>query len=139
MKRIRYFMKAIYFQLWSQFFLYSLPFLLLLFKTSVNKFFLLKITVFLQELKKIVSDSIKDGCIKPICRVVFGTEEAEKAFRFMAAGKHIGKVLLKIREEETERTIIPKQIQVQAIPRYHNKSKYNWVFFISICPCVTEI
>jgi len=41
-----------------------------------------------------------NGCIKPINRTVFKPTEAEHAFRYMTTGKHIGKIVLKIREEE---------------------------------------
>lgn len=40
------------------------------------------------------------------------------AFRFMAQGKHMGKIVVKIREEESNRpSTIPKSINVPAIPR----------------------
>lgn len=35
---------------------------------------------------------LKNGAIKPLARKVFEKNELEKAFRYMAAGKHIGKV-----------------------------------------------
>ncbi|XP_054160814.1 fatty acid synthase-like [Oppia nitens] len=44
-----------------------------------------------------------NGCIKPLNRTVFGVNEAEKAFRYMTTGKHIGKVIIKIRDEESDR------------------------------------
>ncbi|XP_054160820.1 fatty acid synthase-like [Oppia nitens] len=47
-----------------------------------------------------------NGCIKPINRTVFGVNEAEKAFRYMTTGKHIGKIILKIRDEESDRNAV---------------------------------
>ncbi|CAG2172496.1 unnamed protein product, partial [Oppiella nova] len=44
-----------------------------------------------------------NGCIRPINRTVFAANEAEKAFRYMTTGKHIGKILLRIRPEEQPR------------------------------------
>lgn len=46
-------------------------------------------------------------------------------YRYMATGKHIGKVLLKIRDEEEAKVIsTPKQNLIQAIPRtYFNPEK----------------
>ncbi|XP_070170837.1 fatty acid synthase-like [Polyergus mexicanus] len=37
-------------------------------------------------------EGLKEGAIKPLCRKVFERDEIEAAFRYMAAGKHIGKV-----------------------------------------------
>ncbi|XP_043668271.1 fatty acid synthase-like [Vespula pensylvanica] len=51
------------------------------------------------EISSILNKLIKEGVIKPIVRKVFGKDKVEEALRFMAAGKHIGKVLIKIYEE----------------------------------------
>lgn len=49
---------------------------------------------------EIVSDllkkGIKDGVVKPLRTTVFNREEVEAAFRYMAQGKHIGKVMIKV-------------------------------------------
>ncbi|CAG2171557.1 unnamed protein product, partial [Oppiella nova] len=50
-----------------------------------------------------VHKNSKNGCVKPINYTVFKASEAEKAFRFMTTGKHIGKVVLKMRDEEMDR------------------------------------
>ncbi|CAG2111135.1 unnamed protein product, partial [Medioppia subpectinata] len=42
----------------------------------------------------------RNGCVRPINRTVFPAAEAEKAFRYMTTGKHIGKILLRMRDEE---------------------------------------
>ena len=41
-----------------------------------------------------------NGMIKPINRTVFTAEEIEKAFRSMTTGEHIGKIVIKLRDEE---------------------------------------
>jgi fatty acid synthase len=42
----------------------------------------------------------------------------------MATGKHIGKVVLKVRDEEDERIVVPKPHLVSAVPRtYINPDK----------------
>ncbi|XP_046603296.1 fatty acid synthase-like [Neodiprion virginianus] len=65
-------------------------------------------------LAKILAQGIKSGAVKPLNRTVFEMNEAEAAFRYMAAGKHIGKVILKIRDEpETRKSPLPL-----ALPRY---------------------
>jgi fatty acid synthase len=45
-------------------------------------------------------ENSNNGCIKPINRTVFKPTEAEQAFRYMTTGKHIGKIVIKMREEE---------------------------------------
>lgn len=47
-------------------------------------------------LSKMVADGLKDGSIKPIQRKVFSKTEIEEAFRYMASGKHMGKVLYRL-------------------------------------------
>ncbi|XP_047362716.1 fatty acid synthase-like [Vespa velutina] len=54
------------------------------------------------EISSRINKLLKENAIKPIVRTIFGKDQIEKAFRFMAAGKHIGKVLIKIREENEQ-------------------------------------
>ena len=49
-----------------------------------------------------------------IRRKVFSKDELEAAIRFMAAGKHMGKVVLKIRDENE-----PLDAPMLALPQYH--------------------
>jgi fatty acid synthase len=51
-------------------------------------------------------ENSNNGCIKPINRTVFKPTEAEQAFRYMTTGKHIGKIVLKIREEESFKSVL---------------------------------
>lgn len=70
-----------------------------------------------QELQNHVQRCIDSGAIKPLVRTVFEDDQIEQAFRYMAAGKHIGKVLIKIRPEEEERLARPLPITKFAYPR----------------------
>lgn len=45
---------------------------------------------------ELLTKGISDGVVKPLRTTVFGKEEVEAAFRFMAQGKHIGKVMIKV-------------------------------------------
>ncbi|KAL2719273.1 fatty acid synthase-like [Vespula squamosa] len=56
---------------------------------------------------------LKENAIKPIVRTVFRKDQVETAFRYMAAGKHIGKVLIKVREENE-----PLDTPILAEPSY---------------------
>ena len=53
-----------------------------------------------QKFFKWLHENSNNGCIKPINRTVFKPTEAEHAFRYMTTGQHIGKILIKMREEE---------------------------------------
>lgn len=67
--------------------------------------------------QKRVQEIIDSGAVKPLVRTVFEYDQVEQAFRYMAAGKHIGKVVIQIRPEEEERIIKPQPISKLAYPR----------------------
>lgn len=48
------------------------------------------------EVAKMVQDGMASGVVKPLRTTVFGKDEVEGAFRFMAQGKHIGKVVIQV-------------------------------------------
>ena len=67
-----------------------------------------------------------NGMIKPINRTVFRAEDADKAFRFMTTGKHIGKILIKIRDEENEKIVEnfnPSTKMIVSTKTYFNPNK----------------
>lgn len=72
--------------------------------TMINSwiFFLSMKTVY-----NLVNDDIARGVIKPLNTTIFDANDVEEAFRFMANGKHIGKVLLKVRQHENEAVSLP--------------------------------
>ena len=45
----------------------------------------------------LIQDGIQSGVVKPLNSTIFGHMEAENAFRYLAQGKHIGKVLIKVK------------------------------------------
>jgi fatty acid synthase, animal type len=51
--------------------------------------------------------------IQPIDSTVYEASQIQEAFRFMANGKHIGKILLKMRETETE------TLEMKTVSRVH--------------------
>ncbi|CAG2167999.1 unnamed protein product [Oppiella nova] len=65
-----------------------------------------------------------NGCVKPINYTIFGAKEADKAFRYMTTGKHIGKVVIKMRDEESTRG--PLRHIIPALPlRANVKTFFN--------------
>ncbi|CAI4233223.1 unnamed protein product [Auanema sp. JU1783] len=70
-----------------------------------------------KEVARLLGEGIANGTVQPLPASIFGADKAEEAFRFMSAGKHIGKVVMEIREEEQSRTSLPSSISVNAICR----------------------
>ncbi|XP_067215658.1 fatty acid synthase-like [Linepithema humile] len=50
-------------------------------------------------LSKLMTEGLKSGNIKPIQMTVFPKSEIGAAFRYMASGKHMGKIILNIQED----------------------------------------
>jgi len=50
-----------------------------------------------QTVHDLVTSGIHDGTVKPLPTTVFDRHDIEDAFRFMAHGKHVGKVLVKVK------------------------------------------
>ena len=44
----------------------------------------------------LVFEGIRSGVVQPLQTSVYDRDDVESAFRFMAQGKHIGKVLIKV-------------------------------------------
>ena len=49
------------------------------------------------EVANMVKEGMISGVVKPLKATIFSKDEVEPAFRFMAQGKHIGKVVVKVR------------------------------------------
>ncbi|CAG2107868.1 unnamed protein product [Medioppia subpectinata] len=68
-----------------------------------------------------------NGCVKPLNYTVFEAKDADKAFRYMTSGEHIGKVIVKMRDEEIERTALtfikPVPKLLVSVKTYFNANK----------------
>jgi len=77
-----------------------------------------------KEVVRLLNEGIQNGAVNPLPATVFNESQVEQAFRYMGSGKHIGKVVLKIREEESAAVIQPATKLVTSIPRsYMNPDK----------------
>ncbi|XP_055692304.1 fatty acid synthase-like [Lutzomyia longipalpis] len=76
---------------------------------------------------QLMSDGIKSGAVRPLPLTLFDEHHVEEAFRFMASGKHIGKVVIKIREEEEQKQLLPSPKLISAIPRTYMYSEKTYV------------
>jgi fatty acid synthase len=63
------------------------------------------------------------GVIKPLISNVYYANQIEQAFRFLASGKHMGKVILKIRENEGDAMTVPISVH----PRIYCSSRHSYV------------
>lgn len=66
-----------------------------------------------------IMELINVGAIQPLPRTVFEREDIEGAFRYMATGKYLGKILIQMRNEEKQKVVcpLPKRL-FKAMPRY---------------------
>lgn len=71
-----------------------------------------------EEVSQLLQEGILGGVVKPLKTTVFERDQVEQAFRFMAQGKHIGKVLLKIREEQSPTLTIPAMCRTFCPPSH---------------------
>ncbi|XP_060839445.1 fatty acid synthase-like isoform X1 [Rhopalosiphum padi] len=77
-----------------------------------------------KEVVRLLNEGIKNGAVNPLPATVFTESQVEQAFRFIGSGKHIGKVVLKIRDEESTAVVKPATKLVNSIPRsYLNPDK----------------
>lgn len=63
----------------------------------------------------LVQRDIDSGIIQPLYSTVFGVDELERAYRYLGTGKHVGKVVLKIREEAES----PATVPIRCLPRVY--------------------
>lgn len=68
-----------------------------------------------------VDSDIKAGIVKPLLTTVFDAKDVEQAFRYMASGKHIGKVLLKVRQNPSDVESLPISVK----PRVYCDGMYK--------------
>jgi fatty acid synthase len=69
------------------------------------------------DIRKMFEDGINSGVVQPLDTTVFSTDKVTEAFRFMAQGKHIGKVLLNVRPEDKTENKTKTPLIVRAVGR----------------------
>nr|XP_050029751.1 fatty acid synthase-like [Dermacentor andersoni] len=75
---------------------------------------------------ELVRQGIASGVVRPLDAIRFTRDQVEEAFRFMASGKHMGKVVIQIRPEENEPVLTrASPLMLEAVTRpcfYEHKS-----------------
>ncbi|XP_063988124.1 fatty acid synthase-like isoform X2 [Diachasmimorpha longicaudata] len=74
-----------------------------------------------KELHKLMQRALDNGAIKPLNCTIFPKDQIEPAFRHMATGKHIGKVILEIQDEKSLGVSFP------ALPRYYCRKNRSYI------------
>ncbi|XP_050076401.1 fatty acid synthase-like [Anopheles maculipalpis] len=74
-------------------------------------------------LQKLMLTDISKGIIQPLPTTVFQAHEIEQAFRYLATAKHIGKVVLKIRDNEDDVGSVP----ISYLPRVYCNPEQSFV------------
>nr|CAI5818381.1 unnamed protein product [Callosobruchus analis] len=64
-----------------------------------------------------LEQAMRTNAVKPLNRTVFKYDEVEQAFRYMTTGKHMGKVIVQIRDPK-ETTSFPPIRTFRGFPRY---------------------
>uniref|UniRef100_A0A1A9UN37 Uncharacterized protein n=1 Tax=Glossina austeni TaxID=7395 RepID=A0A1A9UN37_GLOAU len=64
-------------------------------------------------LKALIDNDIANGIIQPLPATVFQAHEIEQAFRHMVGGKHIGKVVIQVREDPKSEFTMPVKVVKQ--------------------------
>lgn len=49
-----------------------------------------------KEVSLLLKEGIEEGVVQPLRTTMFERDQVEEAFRYMAQGKHIGKVVLRV-------------------------------------------
>lgn len=73
-----------------------------------------------REVVRLITEGILNGIVQPLPFVVFPEQEIGEGFRYMTTSEHIGKIIIKIRDEDDEKVVKT----VSAVPRtYMNPYK----------------
>ncbi|KAG7491726.1 hypothetical protein MATL_G00007310 [Megalops atlanticus] len=80
-----------------------------------------------EEVSQLLKDGIAGGVVQPLRTTVFERNQVEEAFRYMAQGKHIGKVLLQVRNEETGTGTHSAPLSLPAICRTSCPASHSYI------------
>lgn len=70
-----------------------------------------------------MAEDIRNGIVQPLKTTIFDADDVEQAFRYLASGKHMGKVLLKVRERDEDLVTLP----ITVTPRSYFDPKLTYI------------
>uniref|UniRef100_A0AAQ5YJU9 Fatty acid synthase n=1 Tax=Amphiprion ocellaris TaxID=80972 RepID=A0AAQ5YJU9_AMPOC len=81
-----------------------------------------------EEVSQLLKEGIMGGVVQPLKTTVFDRDQVEQAFRYMAQGKHIGKVVLRVRNEEKGAAVQPASpLSLPAICRTFCLASHSYI------------
>eukprot|EP00064_Thunnus_orientalis_P003928 superscaffoldBa00000342_g3939 len=81
-----------------------------------------------EEVSQLLTDGIKGGIVQPLKTTMFERDQVEEAFRYMAQGKHIGKVVLRVCYEEKGAAVQPASpLSLPAICRTFCLASHSYI------------
>nr|XP_006635198.2 PREDICTED: fatty acid synthase isoform X1 [Lepisosteus oculatus] len=80
-----------------------------------------------EEVSQLLQEGIRTGVVQPLRTTVFERNQVEEAFRYMAQGKHIGKVLLQVRAEENGPGVDSAPLSLPAICRTSCPASHSYI------------
>ncbi|XP_056432573.1 fatty acid synthase [Gadus chalcogrammus] len=80
-----------------------------------------------EEVSDLLKEGIASAVVQPLKTTVFPRDRVEDAFRYMAQGKHIGKVLLQVRSEETGPAVATPPLSLRAICRTFCPASHSYI------------
>ncbi|XP_060533831.1 fatty acid synthase-like [Cylas formicarius] len=80
-----------------------------------------------RQFHEVFQEALNSGAIQPLKKNIFKMDEVEQAFRFMASGKHIGKVMMQIKKEENEKVVKPVIGKFPGLPRYYCDEQKSYI------------
>ncbi|XP_028825311.1 fatty acid synthase [Denticeps clupeoides] len=81
-----------------------------------------------EEVSVLLKNGIAAGVVRPLRTTVFERDQVEDAFRYMAQGRHIGKVVLQVRSEEKGTVSSPiSPVSIPAICRTSCPSSHSYI------------
>lgn len=72
---------------------------------------------------ELIGKDLRSGIIQPLHSTVFAVNEIEQAYRHMSTGKHVGKVMIQMRDTEQS----PATVPIRATPRVHGRPEAVYV------------
>lgn len=80
-------------------------------------------TEYMADLFKLVERDLQRGIIQPIPSTVFAPNDLEQAFKYLGSGKHVGKVVIQVRDEQSPEQLLPLKV----LPRTLYKPNRSYV------------
>ncbi|CAL8303726.1 unnamed protein product [Lota lota] len=80
-----------------------------------------------EDVSELLKEGIASAVVQPLKTTVFQRDRVEDAFRYMAQGKHIGKVLLQVRSEEKGAAVATPPLSLRAICRTFCPASHSYI------------